>query len=101
MHMNEGSLVKSLHDQGVTSMHKSTDDSQMNLSQDPDKFHHNCKIVIRTNYIKQWEMNMAGFDCSPILRTYRYIKLSIKIEPYLYLVKDYRYRNAVLNREPL
>ena len=62
MHMNESSLVKqvyhelrSLHDQGfntwVTRMHKLADDYQMNLSQDQAKFHHNCKIVVRTNYI--------------------------------------------------
>ena len=97
MHMNEGSLVKqvyhelrSLHDQGfntwVTRMHKLADDYQMNLSQDPAKFHHNCKIVVRTNYIKQWEANMADLDRNPILRTFRYIKWSFKIEPYLYLV---------------
>ena len=62
MHMNESSLIKqvyhelrSLHDQGfntwVTRMHKLADDYQMNLSQDQAKFHHNCKIVVRTNYI--------------------------------------------------
>ena len=94
MHMNEGSLVKqvyhelrSLHDQGfntwVTRMHKLADDCQMNLSPDPAKFHHNCKIVVRTNYIKQWEANMTDLDRNPILRTYRYIKWSFKVEPYL------------------
>ena len=106
MRMNEGSLVKqvyhelrSLHDQGfntwVTRMHKLADDYQMNLNQDPAKFHHNCKIVVRTNYIKQWEANMADLYRDPILRTYRYIKWSYKIEPYLYLVKDHRYRHAI------
>ena len=104
--MNKGSLVKqvyhelrSLHDQGfntwVTRMHKLADDYQMNLSQDPAKFHHNCKIVVRTNYIKQWEANMADLDRNPILRTYRYIKWSFKIEPYLYLINDHRYRHAI------
>ena len=76
-------------------MHKLADDSQMNLSQDPAKFHHNCKIVVRTNYIKQREANMADLDRNPILRTYRYIKWSFKIEPYLYSVKDNRYRHAI------
>ena len=60
MHTNGGSLVqqvyhelRSLHDQGfntwVTRMHKLADDYQKNLSQDPAKFHPNCKIVVRTN----------------------------------------------------
>ena len=106
MHMNKGSLVKqvyhelrSLHDQGfntwVTRMHKLADDYQMNPSQDPAKFHHNCKIVVRTNYIKQSEANVADLDRNPILRTYRYIKWPFKIEPYLYLIKDHRYRHAI------
>ena len=47
------------------------------------------------NYIKQWEANMADLDRNPILRSYRYIKWSFKIEPYLYLVKDHRYRHAI------
>ena len=106
MHMNEGSLVKqvyhklrSLHDQGfntwVTKMHKPADDYQMNPSQDPAKFHHNCKIVVRTNNIKQWEANMANLDRNPLLRTYRYVKWRFKIEPYLSLVKDHHYRHAI------
>ena len=66
-------------------------------------FHRNCKIVVRTNYIKQWEANMANLDRNPILRTYKYIKWSFKIEPYLYLVKDHRYRHAIahLGRVPI
>ena len=38
---------------------------------------------------------MADLDRNPILRTYRYIKLSLKIEPYLYLIIDHRYRHAI------
>ena len=76
-------------------MHKLADDYQMNLSQDPAKFHPNCKIVVRTNYIKQCETNMTALDRNPILRMYRYIKWSFKIEPCLYLVKDHRYRHAI------
>ena len=70
MHMNDGSRLKqlyhdlkSLHDQGfntwVNSMHKLADDYQMNLSQDPAKFHHNCRIVVRTNYINSLGPNEA------------------------------------------
>ena len=88
----EAYMIKDLTPR-ITKMHKLADDYQMNLSQDPAKFH--CKIVVRTNYIKQWEANMADLDRNPILRTYRYIKWSFKIEPYLYLVKDHRYRHAI------
>ena len=38
---------------------------------------------------------MADSDRNPILRTYRYIKWSFKIESYLYLVKGHRYRHAI------
>ena len=106
MHLNEGSLVKQVYhelrslqvqgfDTWVTRMHKLADDYQMNLSQDPAKFHHNCIIVARTNYIKQWEANMVDMDRNPIFRTCRYMKWSFKIEPYLYLVKDHRYHHAI------
>ena len=106
MHINEDSLVKqvyhgseSLHDQGFNTwasrMHSLADDIQINLGLDPAKFHHNCKIVLRTNYIKKWEIIMNDFDRNPILKTYKYIKWSFKIKPYLYLVKDHRYRHAI------
>ena len=107
MHMAEGSLFKrvyheqrSVHDQITPGLleyiiHKLANDCRMNLSQDPAKFYHNCYIVVRTNYMKHWETNMTDLGRNPILRTYRYIKWSFKIEPYLYLVKDYRYRHAI------
>ena len=38
---------------------------------------------------------MADLDRNPILRTHRYIKWSFKIEPYLHLIKDHRYRHAI------
>ena len=106
MHMNEGSLVKqvyhelrSSHDPGfntwITRMHELADDYQMNLSHEPAKFHHNCKIVVRTNYIKQRETNMADVNRNPILRTYRYIKWSFKTEPYLCLIKKHRYPHTI------
>ena len=99
VHMNDGPLVKqvyrelkSLHDQGfntrVTSMHKLADNY-------PTKFHHYSKIVVRTNHIKQWEMNLADFNRNPILRTYRYVKWLFKIELYFCIVKDHRYRHAI------
>ena len=73
-------------------MHKLADDYQMNLSQYPAKFHHQCKIVVRTNYIEQWETNVADLDYNPYMQ---YIKYSYKIEPYLYLVKYHSYRHAM------
>ena len=38
---------------------------------------------------------MADLDRNPILRTYTCINWSSKIETYLYLVKDHRYRHAI------
>ena len=61
-------------------MHKLADDYQMNLSQDPAKIHPNCKTVVRTNYIKQWEANMFKF------------KVKFKIILFKKYKKIYKYR---------
>ena len=49
-------------------MHKLADEYQTDLRHYPAKFHHYCKIVVRTNYIKQWETNIADLDRNPSLR---------------------------------
>ena len=76
MHMSDSTLViqvyhefKSLYEQGF--MHKLANDCQLNLSQDPARFHRNCKTLVRKNNV-----NMTNFVRHPILRTYRYIKYS-------------------------
>ena len=38
---------------------------------------------------------MMQFDSFPLLRTYRGIRLAFKTEPYIYLVKNRRFRHAI------
>ena len=105
IHMNGTSLVKQVYDerndlreQGfntwVTSLHNLADEYQIDLSLEPDDFHRICKSSVRTKYIEQWSSCMMQFDRFPLLRTYRGIKLEFKTEPYLYLVKNRRFRHA-------
>ena len=106
IHMNGTSLVKQVYDelndlseQGfnnwVTSLHNLADEYQIDLSLEPDDFHRICKSSVRTKYIEQWSSCMMQFDRFPLLRTYRGIKLAFRTEPYLYLVKKRRFRNAI------
>ena len=62
---------------------------------DPIKFRNECKNVVRSKFINQWAADIANITKNPILRTYRNIKLSFGTEPYIYLVKDRRYRHAI------
>ena len=71
MHMSDNTLVKQYiiyyqtfmkKDTWVTIMHRLAEDYQMNLSQDPAKFHRNCKTVDRPNYVEQWTMNVTDFE---------------------------------------
>ena len=106
IHMNGTSLVKQVYDelnnlreQGfntwVTSLHNLADEYQIDLSLEPDDFHRIWKSSVRTKYIEQWSSCMMQFDRFPLLRTYRGIILEFKTEPYLYLVKNRRFRHAI------
>ena len=77
MNMNDGSLVKqvyhelkSLYKEGfdtwIATMHKLADDYEMNLSQDPAKFHHNCKSFVRKYHVQKWKHEHGRFRCHEV-----------------------------------
>jgi len=91
--------LKDLAKQGfntwVTSLNTLVDKYHIDLNLDPQKFKPHCKNIVRSNFIKLWTKDLHDTNSHPLLRTYRYIKLSFMTEPYLNLVKDRRYRNAI------
>jgi hypothetical protein len=62
---------------------------------DLDKFKRNCKNVVKEKFITNWENELNNIEKNPILRTYVKIKCSFRMEPYLCLVKNNRFRNAL------
>ena len=106
MCMNDDSLVKQVYvelqhltgqgfDTWVSSTGKLAASYQLDLYMNPIKFRNECKNVVRSKFINQWAADIANITKNPILRTYRNIKLSFGTEPYIYLVKDRRYRHAI------
>ena len=82
-------------DTWVNSTGKLASTYQLELYMDPIKFRNECKNIVRSKFINQWAADIANITNNPILRTYRNIKLSFGTEPYIYLVKDRRYRHAI------
>ena len=53
-------------------------------------------MLNNTNQFKTtWKRNMNDIVRNPLLRTYNWIKTDFIIEPYLNLVKNYKYRKAI------
>ena len=106
MCMNDDSLVKQVlvelqhltsqgFDRSVNSTGKLAATYQLDLYMDPIKFRNECKNIVRSKFINQWAADIGNITKNPILRTYRNIKLSFGTEPYIYLVKDRRYRHTI------
>ena len=55
-----------------------------------------CKTVIWNRLISSCITNLHNIQLSPILRTYMCFKSDFVIEPYLHLVKERQYREAIL-----
>lgn len=53
------------------------------------------KLRVLDTFKKNWYSNLFNLTKNPILRTYNKIKSLFLIEPYLYLVKHPKYRNAI------
>ena len=89
------SLIGQGFDTWVSSTGKLAATYQLDLYMDPIKFRNECKNVVRSKFINQWVANIANITKNPILRTYKNIESSFGTEPYIYLVKDRRYRHAI------
>ena len=62
---------------------------------DRENFKQKCKLAIRQRYQNNWLHNINNTEEHPVLRTYKTIKTEFKLEPYLRLVKDFKYRHAI------
>ena len=60
---------------------------------------HNTKKFVKTTLLNSfketWQSELQDINKNPILRTYNMLKWEYKPEPYMYLVKSQKYRNAL------
>ena len=54
-----------------------------------------CKMVVIDRFISNWHNNLINTEINPGLTTYQTIKTAFRPEPYLYLVREAPYRNAI------
>ena len=52
-------------------------------------------MVVVDRFISDWHNNLINTEINPGLRTYQTIKKSFRLEPYLYLVREAPFRNAI------
>ena len=67
----------------------------MDITKLPSNFRIECKNVVITQFNTQWDRDMQNIETYPILRAYNISKSSFVIEPYLYMLKNNKYRVAV------
>ena len=88
-----------LHEQGFTTwMTKVLDlanDYNLDIKQNRHHFKYECKMVVIDRFISNWHNNLINTEINPGLRTYQTIKKSFRPEPYLYLVREAPFRNAI------
>lgn len=53
------------------------------------------KNAVIDQFKANWKSDINNLDKNPSLRTYIHVKTDFKMEPYLILVKNYKYRNAL------
>ena len=52
-------------------------------------------MVVIDRFISNWHNNLMNTEINPGLRTYQTIKKSFRLEPYLYLLREAPFRNAI------
>ena len=58
-------------------------------------FNRYCKSHIYNHFKIAWREEVQNIDKNPILRSYKTYKSEFGMEPYLYLISNLRYRNAL------
>ena len=91
--------LMNLHDQGfktwVSPVFKVMRELDINPSSDKNAFNKKCKQTLIENFKTDWGKNLRDIQRNPILRTYNTFKQRYVTEPYLYLVKNIKYRVAL------
>ena len=64
----------------------------LDMSLNGKEFKAACKQSVSESFKRNWFSNLNNVFQNPILRTYNKIKITFKQEPYLYLVKEHKYR---------
>ena len=54
-----------------------------------------CSLLVTNKFISNWCSSVRDLENNPILKTYSNFKVNFGLEPYLYLVRDRRYRKAI------
>jgi len=106
VHLPDNALVKrvynelnSLHLHGfrtwVTTVRELVLQYNLDINLDPKVFKLKCKFVVNNSFKDKWTDELNNIQKNPILRTYRQFKNEFQMEPYLDLVQNYKYRNAL------
>ena len=74
---------------------KLVNDLRLDPTNDKNELSVNCKRAIQNKFITTWNTHLQSTMLYPCLRTYRTIKYEYVMEPYLYIVKKSRYREAI------
>ena len=64
----------------------------MDIAKMPSNFRSECKNIVTDQFKTDWATKMQNANMCPILRTYSKIKSSFGIAPYLYPVKNHKYK---------
>ena len=71
-------------------------DYNLDIKQNRHHFIYECKMVVIDRFITNRHNNLMNTEINPGLRTYETIKKSFRLEPYLYLVREAPFRNAIV-----
>ena len=68
---------------------------ELNHEQSTELFKRESAEIIERTFLSEWRNNIKDENKHPILRTYNIYKTRYEMEPYLYLVKNPKYRIAI------
>ena len=105
--MTDDTLVKraynealKLHEQGFTTWVSKVWDLankyEINLENINLPFRNALKQLVTEHFKNHWKSSIVDIASNPILRTYKLFKTDFKFETYLDVVKDNRYRHALI-----
>lgn len=79
----------------VTKANRLLENYNLDITQTATKFKVACKRSVHEKFVIQWTKELNNLEKNPILRTYILIKKNFGTEPYLSIVKNCKFRNAI------